>query len=85
MVRCRSDSDSLLGEAVKQESASLGATAVEAKCEFVEAVIEMLMLNATLERTEQPPLKQCGDLMNAWHDLASQFGAGGDHRDAVGI
>ena len=45
----------------------------------------MLMLNATLERTEQPPLKQGGDLMNAWQDLVGQFEAGVDHRDAVGI
>jgi hypothetical protein len=49
MVGCRSDSDRLLGEAVKQEPASLGAAAVDAKCEFVDVVIERLMLTATLE------------------------------------
>ena len=51
MVGCRSNSDSLLGEAVKQESASVGATAGEANCTFVEVVLERLMLDATLERT----------------------------------
>jgi hypothetical protein len=57
---------------------------VEAKCKFVEVVIEMLMLDAALERTEQPSLQQRSNFMEARHDLMGRFGAGADHRDAVG-
>lgn len=45
----------------------------------------MLMLDAALERTEQPSLQQRSNFMDARHDLMGRFGAGADHRDAVGI
>ena len=85
MAGCRPDGDSLLGEAVKQESASRCATAVEAKCECVEGVIEMLILDTTMERTEQPPREPRCDCRDARHDLVGLFEASADHRDTVGI
>lgn len=75
MAGCRPDGDSLLGEAVKQESASRCATAVEAKCECVEGVIEMLIRDTTVERTEQPPREPRCDCRDARHDLVGLFEA----------
>ena len=43
----------------------------------------MLMLDTTLECTEQPPLEQRCDFMDTRHDLVGLFGAGADRRDAV--
>jgi len=70
---------------VKQEATSLGVTTVEAKRKFVEAVIETLMLNTTLERTEQPPLQQRCDFVDARHNLVGLFEAGAEHCDALAI
>src|SRR3990172_7572825 len=43
----------------------------------------MLLLNTTLERTEQPPLKQRGDVMHARHDFVSLFVPAADDRNAM--
>ncbi len=48
-----------------------------------EVVIEMLCLNTTLERTEQPPLEQRGDVMNARHDFVSLFVPDADDRNTM--
>lgn len=48
MVRCRPAGDGLLDEAMEEQSAGLGAAAVEAEGEFVEVVVEMLELDAAL-------------------------------------
>src|ERR1019366_1474467 len=43
----------------------------------------MLLLNASLERSEQPPLEQRGDVMNARHDFVSLFIPAADDRNAM--
>src|ERR1019366_6173840 len=43
----------------------------------------MLLLNASLERSEQPPLEQRGDVMNARHDFVSLFTPAADDRNAM--
>ena len=43
----------------------------------------MLLLNATLERSEQPSLEQRGDVMNARHDFVSLFVPTADERNAM--
>jgi len=58
MVRCRCDGNGLLNEAMEEQSAGLGAPAVEAEGEFVEVVVEMLVLDAALMGSQQPLLKQ---------------------------
>src|SRR5450756_1732585 len=58
MVRCRPAGDGLLDEAMEEQSAGLGAPAVEAEGEFVEVVVEMLELDAALMGSHQPSLKQ---------------------------
>src|SRR5476649_1209325 len=70
---------------MKEKSASLRTATVEAKREFVEIIVKMLMLNATLKRTKQPPLKQRGDCMHARHEFVSLFRAGADHCNLVWI
>ena len=59
MVRCRPAGDGLLDEAMEEQSAGPGAPAVEAEGEFVEVVVEMLVLDAALMGSHQPSLKQC--------------------------
>src|SRR5664279_2981166 len=54
MVRCRPTGDGVLDEAMEEQSAGLGAPAVEAEGEFVEVVVEMLELDATLMGSHQP-------------------------------
>jgi hypothetical protein len=54
MVRCRPAGDGLLDEAMEEQSAGLGAPAVEAEGEFVEVVVEMLLLDAALMGSHQP-------------------------------
>src|ERR1039458_45625 len=58
MVRCRPAGEGLLDEAMEEQSAGLGAPAVEAEGEFVEVVVEMLELDAALMGSHQPSLKQ---------------------------
>ena len=46
------DGDGLLDESVEEQPPSLGAPSVEAEGEFVEVVVEMLVLNAALVRNQ---------------------------------
>jgi len=43
----------------------------------------MLLLNTALESSEQPPLEQRGDVMNARHDFVSLFVPTADDRHAM--
>ncbi len=45
----------------------------------------MLILDTTVERTEQPPREPRCDCRDARHDLVGLFEASADHRDTVGI
>ena len=58
MVGCRSYGNGLLGEAMEEQPAGLGTSAIEAEGEFVEVVVEMLVLDAALMGSHQPSLKQ---------------------------
>ena len=68
MVGCRSYGNGLLGEAMEEQSAGLGTSAIEAEGEFVEVVVEMLVLDAALMGSHQPSLEQRRNVMNAGHD-----------------
>ena len=68
MVRCRCYGNGLLGEAMEEQSAGLGTSAIEAEGEFVQVVVEMLVLDAALMGSHQPSLEQRGHVMNAGHD-----------------
>ena len=46
MVRRRPYSNGLLGEAMEEHPAGMGAPAIEAEGEFVEVVVEMPVLDA---------------------------------------
>ncbi len=65
MVRCRPYGNGLLGEAVKEPPAGMGAPAIEAEGEFVEVVVEMPMLHAALMGSHQPSFEQRGNVVNA--------------------
>lgn len=56
---------------------------VEAKREFVEVIIEMLLLNPTLERTKQPSLEQRSDVMDARHDFVGLFDTSANGRNEM--
>ena len=43
----------------------------------------MLLLNAALERSKQPPLEQRGDVMHARHDFVGLFVTGADDSNAM--
>src|SRR5664279_3904705 len=60
-------------------------SAVEAKGEFVEVVVEMLMLDATVERSHEPSLEQRGDLVNPRHQFMGCFGSAADRTDVVSV
>ena len=65
------DSSRLLGEAMKEQAPSVPA--VEAESEFVEGVVEMLVLDAALVSADHPPLEQRGDHVDARHDLVRRL------------
>ena len=46
MVGCRSYGNGLLGEAMEEQPAGLGAPAIEAEGKFVKVVVEMPVLDA---------------------------------------
>ena len=46
----------LLGEAMEEQPAGMGAPAIEAEGEFVEVVVEMPVLDAALMGSHQPSL-----------------------------
>ncbi len=78
MVRCRPYGNGLLGEAVKEQPAGMGAPAIEAEGEFVEVVVEMPMLHAALMGSHQPSFEQRGNVVNAGHDHVGRIGATAD-------
>lgn len=79
------DGHGLLGQPVEEHAAGLGSAAVEAEGEFVEVVVEMLVLDAALQRSHEPPLEQRGDLVDARHDDVSRIGAGADDGDRMPV
>ena len=83
MVGCRSDGNGLLGEAVEEQPAGLGTAAIEAEGEFVEVVVEMLVLDAALMRSDQPSLEQRRDVVNAGHDLVGRIETAADDGDLM--
>lgn len=56
---------------------------IEAEGEFVEVVVEMLVLDTALESPQQPPFEQGGDFVDAWHDHVSRFRAAAYHHDLM--
>ncbi len=54
MVGCRGYGNGLLGEAVKEQPASMGAPSIEAEGELVEVILEMPVLHAALMGSHQP-------------------------------
>lgn len=68
MVGCRSYGNGLLGEAMEEQPAGRGTSAIETEGEFVEVVVEMLVLDAALMGSHQPSLEQRRNAMNAGHD-----------------
>ena len=72
-VGCWTNYHGLLSEPMKEQPASFRTTAVKTKREFVEVIIEMLLLNTTLKRAEQPALEQRGDVVDARHDLVGRI------------
>src|SRR5512132_451157 len=83
MVRCRCYGNGLLGEAMEEQSAGLGTSAIEAEGEFVEVVVEMLVLDAALMGSHQPSLEQRGHVMNAGHDHVSRIETAADDGDLM--
>lgn len=79
----RCDSDRLLGEPVEEQPAGLWAAAVESECEFVEVVVDLLVLDAALVRADQPSLEERGDVVDARHDLVSRIATAVDDGDLV--
>ena len=45
----------------------------------------MLVLDAAVESSQQPPFEQGGDFVGAWHDLVRWFRAAADHRDLMAV
>jgi hypothetical protein len=60
-------------------------SSVEAKSEFVEGVVEMLMLDAAVERPREPSLEQRVDLVNPRHQFMGCFGSTADRTDLVSV
>src|SRR5271165_1484278 len=83
IVRRGLDRNRLLGEPVEQQPASIRASPVEPKSEFVEVVIEVLLLDAALESAEQPPLEKRGDSVNPRHDFVGWIQTVADDGDLV--
>jgi hypothetical protein len=64
----------LLDEAKVQLPPTAGPTAVEAKRELVEVVIEMFVGRSAMVGAEQPPLEQGDDLVDVRHELGRRLG-----------
>jgi len=85
MIRGWLDGDGLLGESVEEQPPGLGAPSVEAEGEFVEVVVEMLVLNAALVSTEQPPLEKRSNGVDSRHDIVGRLRAAADDGDLVAV
>jgi hypothetical protein len=72
-----------LGKVAIQHPPEFGAATVEAEGEFVEAIVEMLMLGSSLQRSYGPPLERRGHLVDARHDDMGWISADADHGDVV--
>ena len=48
----------LLNQSIEQLAAGGGFPAVEAKCEFIKVVVQLLSLDSSLVRAQQPPFQQ---------------------------
>src|SRR5271166_5165781 len=83
IVRRGLDRNRLLGEPVEQQPASIRASPVEPKSEFVEVVIEVLLLDAALVSAEKPPLEKRGDSVNPRHDFVGWIQTVADDGDLV--
>src|SRR5512144_1311733 len=83
MIRCRSYGNGLLGRGDARASAGLGTPAIEAEGEFVEVVVEMLVLDAALMGSHQPSLQQRRNIMNAGHDHVSRIETAADYGDLM--
>src|SRR5271165_1354311 len=83
IVRRGLDRNRLLGEPVEQQPASIRASPVEPKSEFVKVVIEVLLLDAALVSAEKPPLEKRGDSVNPRHDFVGWIQTVADDGDLV--
>ena len=83
MVRRRPYGNGLLGEAMEEQSAGMGAPAIEAEGEFVEVVVEMPVLDAALMGSHQPSLKQRRHVMNAGHGHVGRIETAADDADLM--
>src|SRR5271165_4967573 len=83
IVRRGLDRNRLLGEPVEQQPASIRASPVEPKSEFVEVVIEVLLLDAALVSAEQPPLEKRDHSVNPRHDFVGWIQTVADDGDLV--
>ena len=57
LVGRRLDGDGLLNQAVEELASASGLAGVEAEGEFVEVVVEMLVADGSLMRTQYPTLQ----------------------------
>ena len=68
---------------MEEQPTGPGAPTVEAEGEFIEIVVEMSPLNASLMSADQPSLEQRGNKMDARHDFMSRVRTATDHGDLM--
>src|ERR1019366_3149461 len=74
-IRHRRGYHRLLKQAVEQQTARAGSTAVEAEYEFVQVMVELRRLHGPMVSTQYPTLDQRGDPMHSRHRDVCRYGA----------
>ena len=83
MVLCLCYCNGLLGEAMVEQSAGQRTSAIEAEGEFVQVVVEMLLLLTALMSSHHPSLEQRVHLMNPSHHHVSRIETAADDTDLM--
>ena len=69
----------LLQQTVEQETPSARGAAVEPECKLVKVVIEMLVAHSSLMSSQQPPLQERSDAMDAGQSNMRRVSGTGEH------
>jgi len=83
VVGGRVDGHRLLRQAKEEFAATPGSSAIESEGELIQIVVQVFLSDGPLMGSEQPPLQQGDDLVNAGQQLRGSLLFARDDRDLV--